>query len=101
MISSKVLRTRLATIGHIKIGGLGAKVPTANGQGTYQRPVKFDHFVITTNTRGTDGNFVRDEEAHQLVGIKPLELGILLLYNDQELSFRTCLAQYKGKKCYG
>lgn len=98
MISPKVLRTRLATIGHIKIGGLGKMITTSNNK-QFRPPIKFDHFQITTNARTDAGDLVRDEEAHKIVGDKPTSLGILLLYNDQELSFRTCLAKYAGKKC--
>ena len=46
--------------GHIKIGGKGE---TRQGKsGSYQLPVKYDHFVITTMVRDKSGNFERDTD---------------------------------------
>ncbi len=99
MISENILRTRLAEIGRIKIGGLDETVRKTQSGKEWQMPVKYDHFVVTGMERDEKGNFRRDDSIHALIGPEPKELRIRLLYNDPDLSFRTQLALYSGKTC--
>lgn len=91
----KNLVPRLPERGHIKIGRKGAE-KTAKSGNTYQAPEKLDHFIITTNERGKDGNFVTDEKIHGKLGEKPTRIPVKLIYDDPELSFVSRLASYAG-----
>jgi len=89
------LPDRLPEIGKIKIGKKGKM--SSNG---YSRlPERLDHFLITTNEKDADDNFVLDAEMHALYGDKPKELPIRLLYNDIELNFQSRYSIYEGTKC--
>lgn len=96
-ISPTLLRPRLPELGKIKIGGKGE---TRRGKGgrEWQLPVKYTHFVVTTRQRGQDGNFVRDEAIHRVIGPKPTELDIRLMWDLPEQNFRASLTAYDGKK---
>ncbi|MBF0406446.1 MAG: hypothetical protein HQM10_03770 [Candidatus Riflebacteria bacterium] len=99
MAIKNLIRRELAVIGRIKIGGLeSTKRKTAEGK-EWQAPVKYDHFQIKTMDRGQDGNFLVDQALQEKIGEKPRELEIMLLYNDNELNFRTEMAWYQGRKC--
>lgn len=94
----KNLRRELAVIGRIKIGGLeGNKRTTKDGK-EWQAPVKYDHFQVKTMVRGADGNFIVDQTIQKKLGEKPTDLDVMLLYNDNELNFRTTYALYEGKR---
>lgn len=86
----------LTEIGKIKIGKKGEERPKSGG-GTWQLPVKLDHFVVTTLERGKDGNFIRDEEIHKMIGDKPRTIPIRLMFNSIELNFQSRYSCYNGK----
>lgn len=98
MISERVLVPRLAEVGHIKIGCLEENVRKTKSGAEWQAPKRLDHFLVTSMERGPDKNFIKDVSLHQVIGEKPTELDVVLLYNQIELNFRTELAVYKGKK---
>jgi len=107
----KGLTPRLAEVGKIKIGGKGAERKKTGGKsGTYQLPIRYDHFVITNTERGTDGNFVPDLELMEKIDprdnwkdgqeyAKPKEIPIIFLFDDIDMNFRTEYAYYQGAKC--
>lgn len=88
---------RMPEIGKIKIGRVGDPRPTRSGEGTWQPPQKLDHFIVTSMRRGQDGNFLRDEAVHAVLGDKPRELPIKLLSNDPDVNLVSRYAYYKGK----
>ena len=100
LISRKLLQVRPQQLGRIKIGGLGA-TKTSKGGREYQVPVKYDHFVVTTNVRGDDGNFERDEVIHALIGEKPTKLSGLLMYPTVEENLHTEMCRYEGRGSKG
>jgi hypothetical protein len=93
------LNHRLAEVGKIKIGGKGETRTKSNGKGTYQLPVRYDHFVVTTTAKGKDGNFIPDEKVMKALGDRPTELKIRLLFDDIDMNFFTSFAFYHGAKC--
>lgn len=96
------LNPALIGLGNIKIGMKGAARQSKSG-GSYQMPVKLDHFIVTTMERGSDGNFIRDSEIMATLGDNPKEIPVTLIYDDVELNFPTRYAMYEGKslKCTG
>jgi hypothetical protein len=97
-----LMTPRLPERGHIKIGGKGAVRQAQNSDREYQLPEKYDYFVVTTMDRNPpppkgDGNFVRDDEIMKLLGEKPTEIPVRLLYDDPAINFITSLAAYKGR----
>lgn len=103
-IHEKILKPRQAEAGKIKIGHLGEERQKESGKGTFQLPVKLDHFLITTTERGDDGNFELDEE---LMAQLPKDkdgkirrLPILVSSDIIEEVFPTTLACYQGKNLY-
>ena len=98
LISRKLLKRRPQELGKIKIGGKGAERAGSGGK-KFQLPVKFDHFVVTSRARGSDGNFIRDEKihAHSDVGESPTELAGVLMYETPEQNFHAEMAFWKGK----
>lgn len=57
------LRTQLAEAGKIKIGRKGEEKQKTDGSGTYRRPEKLDHFLITKTRRAARGdNLILDAE---------------------------------------
>lgn len=86
--------------GKIKIGKLGEKRRTRSGDGEYQMPVKLDHFIVTTLERGPDNNFVRDEQIHKLLGDRPTEMPIRLIFDDISMNLQTRYVAFKGKKVW-
>ena len=101
LIKRTLLRSRPQELGKIKIGGKGAEREKKGRPGeTFQMPVKFDHFVITTRTRGADGNYLRDERihSHPKVGEKPMELDGILMYAEVADNFHSQMVQYKGRR---
>lgn len=94
------LSPTLFEAGRVKIGMKGEVRATRNGTGTWQAPVKLDHFVITKNVRDNSGNFARDEE---LMAIMPKDadgkirkIPIVLLYDDINLNFISSYTCYMG-----
>lgn len=98
----KDLAVRMAEIGKIKIGGKGEK-RTSRAGNEYRLPEKYDHFVITTTEKDSEGNFKPDTKVMELLGDKPRELDIMLLYDEVNLNFPHFYALYSGKtmKCKG
>ena len=95
------LTPQLYEAGKIKIGKKGQE-RQAQGGGTYQQPVKLDHFVVTTGARGKDNNFVEDA---QIMGSikkdsdgKIRRIPITLLYDEIDLNFTSRYSSYvKGR----
>lgn len=85
--------------GKIKIGMKGPVRKSRDGK-EFQIPQKLDHFVITTLTRGQDGNYIPDGSMIELLGEKPKELPIRMLYDDPTLNFPTRYAAYQGQKLF-
>jgi hypothetical protein len=93
----KNLAPGLTEIGKIKIGKKGDTRQSSQG-GTYQMPVRLDHFLITTLERGKDGNFVVDEELHKkLGGVNLKRIPVQLMFNDIGMNFQSRYSCYTGK----
>ena len=86
----------LTEIGKIKIGKKGELRPAKDG-GTYQMPVKLDHFIVTTLERGSDGNFIEDKTIMSSIGPNAKRIPIRLLFDSLECNFQSRYASYKGK----
>lgn len=95
----KDLAPGLPERGKIKIGMKGQMMKSKQGN-DFQPPKKLDHFVVTTTTRGPDGNFVRDEALHKVLGDKPTAIPIYLPFHDIELNLQTSYACYQGRKMW-
>ncbi len=87
----------LKEIGKIKIGQKG-EVTTSSKGNQFRPPQKFDHFEIMSLMRDEKGDFIHDP-IMSILGEKPKELDVLLLYNDPTLNFSTRYAAYRGGKC--
>jgi hypothetical protein len=96
-LSIKNLTARMPERGKIKAGGKGAERQKQGGSGTYQMPVKYDHFVVTTLQRGQDGNFIKDTALHEKLGEKPTDIKVRLIYDDIALNFPTRYACFNGR----
>jgi len=97
-ISPKILAPRLPELGAIKIGGKGAERTSRRGT-KFRLPEKYDHFVITRRERdGKTENLVRDEAIHALIGDRPTELDVRLLWDRDIDSFQSYLAAYDGRQ---
>jgi hypothetical protein len=97
------LSNRLLEVGKIKIGAKGPPTKSSKGN-TFQPPVKFGHFVITTTRRDTDtGNLIVNKEIMDLItkeaGPEPKEIKIRLPFDDIDMNFFTQFQYYVGKKC--
>lgn len=88
--------------GRIKAGRKGQVRTSQNGK-EFQPPEKLPYFQITTLERGPDGNFKRDEAIHALLGEKPTEIPIQLLFDSIELNFNSIYGAYVGTRpwCLG
>lgn len=86
----------LAERGKIKIGYKGQMIKSSKGT-EFQPPKKLDHFLVTTLQRGEDGNFLRDEPLHQLLGDKPKRIPVRLLFDDIDLNFQCRYACFVGR----
>lgn len=95
----KGLSPRFSEIGKIKIGGKGETRPTKDKKSTYQLPVKYNHFVVTTTEKGPDGNYLPHQEIMSKLGKEPKEISIRLPFDDTDMNFFTSFQFYKGKKC--
>jgi len=95
----KNLMPGLVERGKIKIGNKGAMRTSQQGN-SFQAPQKLDHFLITSMAKGADNNFLRDDKIHEVLGDKPTEIPVVLLYDDIELNFQTRYACYNGKNLY-
>jgi Recombination directionality factor-like len=90
---------RFTEVGKIKIGGKGEKRPTKDGKGSWQLPVRFNHFVVTTTEKGQDGNFLPDKTVMEKLGNTPKEIEIRLPFDSIDMNFWTSFRYYAGKKC--
>lgn len=95
----KNLMPGLVERGKIKIGNKG-QMRKSGGGNDYQMPQKLDHFLITSMAKGQDNNFLRDDKIHGVLGDKPTEIPVVLLYDDIELNFQTRYACYIGKNLH-
>ena len=89
----------LMEMGKIKIGNKGAVRQSASGS-NWQAPQKLDHFLITTNERGKDNNFLLDTGLHKLFGDAPKSIPVRLIYDDISLNFATRYICYYGKTVF-
>jgi hypothetical protein len=96
----KNLTPGLAEAGKIKIGIKGQARKTKDGQNEYQPPQKVDHFIVTTLTRDSSKNFIRDEKIHEMLGDKPTRIPIMLLFDEIHRNFQSRYACYEGKKLW-
>jgi hypothetical protein len=98
----KDMNLKLAEIGKIKIGKKGEKQKSKNGK-EFRLPQKNAYFTITTLERDKNGDFVKDEAVHKIIGDKPKELDITFVYDDIDLNFNTAYQYYTGKtlQCMG
>jgi hypothetical protein len=96
-ISTAVLPPSLPELGKIKIGGKGELRRGSRG-GTFQLPVKFDHFVITGRSRDDGGHFIPDPAIHGVLGDRPRQLAVRLLYDEPEDNFQYFFNAYDGKR---
>ena len=101
LISRELMKVRPQQLGRIKVGGLGKLIKGKDGKPDWRAPIKYEHFVITSLTRGDDGNFVTDERIHAEVGDKPMELAGVLMYDKPEENFHSEMVQYKGRGASG
>lgn len=92
----KGLTPALPEKGKIKVGMKGAVIKSRAGN-EFQPPVKLDHFIVTGLDRDQTGNYRRDEAVHSLLGDKPKDIPVRLLYDDPILNFPTRYACYNGK----
>ncbi len=99
IVEIKDVNTRLAEIGRIKIGKKGAKPTVSRSGNAFVPPVKLDHFLVTTNERGDDGNYIADRDIMEKLGDHPVEIPVVLLYDDIVLNFQRRYAMYKGQTC--
>jgi len=91
----KGLTPGLPELGKLKLGMKGAWT-TSQGGKSFQLPQKVDHWIITTLERGPDGNFLKDEYVHHVLGEEPKEIPITLLYDDPTLNFQCRWACFVG-----
>lgn len=96
----KTMLPRLAEIGKIKIGGKGEERTSKENSKKFRLPIKYDHFVITTNEKDAKGNFVIDTDIMKAIGNNSKEIEIRLLYDSIELNFLTSFSLYNGHKCW-
>ena len=89
----------LVELGKIKIGNKGAVRKSQSGS-DWQAPQKLDHFLITTNERGSDNNFILDESLHKVFGEAPKSIAVRLIYDDISLNFATRYICYYGKTVF-
>jgi hypothetical protein len=94
----KGLNPRFAEIGKIKIGGKGEHRKSKDGT-DYQLPVRFEHFVVTTTEKGSDGNFIIDQKIMKELREQPKEIPIRLPFDSVDMNFFTSFQFYQGKKC--
>jgi hypothetical protein len=98
-ISIKGLIPALPERGKIKAGRKGVMKTSQNGK-DFQPPQKLNHFIVTTLERGEDGNFLRDEAIHAILGDEPKSIPVRLLYDDISLNFPTRYACYAGRNLF-
>ena len=89
----------LVELGKIKIGNKGAIRKSQSGS-DWQAPQKLDHFLITTNERGADNNFILDDSLHKVFGESPKQIAVRLIYDDISLNFATRYICYYGKTVF-
>lgn len=100
MAIKRGLKPRLAEVGKIKIGGKGDVRKKTGGNGTYQLPIRYEHFVITSTEKDLKtGNFVPDKDLMDKLGGEPKEIPIVFLFDDIDMNFNTSFAMYQGAKC--
>lgn len=89
----------LVELGKIKIGNKGVLRKSQSGT-DWQAPQKLDHFLITTNERGADNNFILDNFLHGILGDSPKIIPVRLIYDDISLNFATRYICYYGKTVF-
>ena len=101
-ISPAVLRPRLPRIGNIKIGTLGEERTGKKG-GKYRLPTKLDHFQVTTRAKDQNDRFIIDASIHKTIGPKPVELDVVLMFQEPQHNWQASFVAYNGKqlRCQG
>lgn len=101
--------TRLPELGKIKVGGLGEPKQSQAG-GAYRVPMKYDHFLITTMSRGPDkggarGDLIPDVDLMDQLKAKYADptdgqlrqIPIFVLSDDIDEVMQTAYVWYGGK----
>ena len=98
----KLLTPGLAQLGRIAIGDKGEEFTTKGG-GKAHKPLKLDHFRLTTNQRDAAGRLIVDARLTEKLGDKPTALRIYLPFDDIAANFHCRLAYYRGRTlfCHG
>lgn len=96
-IQPVLLPRRPQELYRIKIGGLSTETYTAKSGKTFRRPVKYEHFEIVGRERRPDGNLRRADEIHRIVGDKPTELDVRLMFPEVGQNLQTEMTEYVGK----
>lgn len=97
----KGINPSLIEIGKIKAGIKGEEVTSASGA-TFRLPQKLDHFLVCTNEKDDQGNYLQDKELMDrlLAGKEKLvEIPIRLLSDDIDWNFPTRYASYVKGRC--
>ena len=94
----KGMPRQLCERGHIKIGKKG-KMTTSNRGTLFRPPEKLDHFVVTTMNRTGEDDFETDENIMRILGDRPQEIPVTLVYDSPDLNFPTCYAYYDSAQC--
>lgn len=89
MSQLKLLDRRAREVGQIKLGKM---VPTSRGG---SRPSKLDWFELTK--RNAQGEWVRDEEIHKILGPTPTSIKVVFFSAKVEDVFHSELALYRKK----
>ena len=108
----KGIRPTFLEIGKIKIGRVKGEPKKAASGAEWRQSEKLDHFIITKTSRGSDGNFIRDEDVMNALkkgapgnGTKLDDNGnmvgipVSVMYNNPDLVFPTRYARWEGKSC--
>lgn len=96
LISRQFMPARPLELGQIKIGNKGPKQKSAGGT-DMQRPMRLDHFVVTTMEKDGIDNYVKDEKIHAIVGAEPRELTGTLMYSSVEDNFHSEMCEWEGR----
>lgn len=105
LVHPEVLGPQLPLMGYVKMGGKAEQAQKSRHGKEFQRPVRYDHFVVRQTTRGPDGNYLRDDAVHAVVGEEPVELNVRLPFDRPTENFYAQMVEYRGqtrvKECDG
>lgn len=92
------MNLQLCERGHIKIGKKG-KVTNSEKGTSFRLPEKLDHFIVTTMNRTEDDDLEIDENIMGMLGDRPREIPVTLVYDKPDLNFLTWYAYYDSAQC--